>query len=323
MKKLFVKITIAMSVLTGVATAQQDPQFTQFMFNKLIYNPGYAGTSGAVCGVAQFRQQWVSFEGAPQSIAVAADTRLQGLPLGVGLNIMTDKIGKMSTFFARGAASFNITKIAGGTLGLGIDIGVLQKKINADWVVPEPLRNDPRIPGSGPNFDNPDLNKMTMDLGFGAFYQIPGKFYVGLSSTHLPAQSIKGDGQLAYKVSRHYYLMSGYTFQLNAWSKLTPNILYKTDVASSSLDANLTYLWSDMIWVGGTYRVDDAAAILVGYQGKAGEGNSIGYKIGYSYDFPASQLKGYTSGSHEILLGVCYTPKVKKVTTYGNDRFLD
>jgi type IX secretion system PorP/SprF family membrane protein len=322
MKKLFVKITIAVAGFTGVATAQQDPQFTQFMFNKLIYNPGYAGTSGAICGVAQFRQQWVSFEGAPQSVSLAGDLRLSMLPIGVGINIMTDKIGYMNTVFARVAGSYNITKLAGGTLGIGLDVGILQKKINSEWVVPEPLRNDPRIPGSGPAFSNPDLNKLSMDIGFGAFYQIPGKFYVGLSSTHLPAQSLESKG-LRFQVSRHYYLMSGYTFQLNAWSKLTPNIMYKTDVASSSLDANLTYLWSDMIWVGGTYRLDDAAALLIGYQGKALTGNALGYKIGYSYDFPASKLKGYTSGSHEILLGVCYTPKVKKVTTYGNDRFLD
>jgi type IX secretion system PorP/SprF family membrane protein len=328
MKKLFAKIAIAVAGFTGVAVAQQDPQFTQFMYNKLIYNPGYAGTTGAICGVGQYRKQWLSFDGAPTSIAVAADMRLKAIPLGLGLNVISDKIGPMSTLFLRFAFSFN-KKIGPGNLGLGIDAGILQKSITSDWVVPEPLKNDTRIPGNGGSipgagdaFNNPDLNKTVIDLGFGAFYQIPGKFYVGISSTHLPASQIK-DGDVGFKVSRHYYVMAGYTFQINKWSKLTPNVLYKSDIAASSLDLNLTYLWSDMIWLGGTYRLDDAPAVLVGYQGVAGVGNSIGYKIGFSYDFTPAKLKTYAKGSVEAILGVCYTPKVKKVTTYGSDRFLD
>jgi type IX secretion system PorP/SprF family membrane protein len=231
---------------------------------------------------------------------------------------------------ARGAVSYNLTKLAGGTLGLGLDIGIMQKSISASWIVPEPLKNDPRIPGSGGSipgvgdaFNNPNLNKITYDLGAGVFYNIPGKFYLGLSSTHLPAQQVKGAQDLRFQVSRHYYLMTGYTFQPTKWSKITPNVLYKTDIAGSSLDANLTFLWSDMIWIGGTYRLNDAAAVLLGYQGVAGVGNSIGYKIGFSYDFTTAALKTYTKGSVEAILGVCYTPKISKPTTYGSDRFLD
>src|SRR5688572_13318460 len=138
MKKLFVKITIVAAGISGVAMAQQDPQFTQFMYNKLIYNPGYAGTSGAICGVAQYRQQWASFPGAPKTIAFSGDMRLSALPLGVGINIISDKAGAMNTTFIRGAASYNLLKIAGGTLGLGIDVGVLQKKINDEFIAPEP-----------------------------------------------------------------------------------------------------------------------------------------------------------------------------------------
>ncbi len=329
MKKLLTKIALVVAGFSEVAIAQQDPQFTQFMFNKLIYNPGYAGTSGAVCGVGQYRKQWMDFPGAPTSMAFTADMRLTGMPIGVGVNFMSDKIGPMSTSFFRLAGSYNITKIAGGTLGIGLDLGILSKSIASDWIVPEPLKNDPRIPGSGgyipgygDAFSNPNLSKTVLDLGFGAFYQIPGKFYAGISSTHLPATQITSS-TLGYKVSRHYYMMTGYTFQLNRWSKLTPNVLYKTDAASSSLDLNLTYLWSDMIWIGGTYRVDDAPAILAGYTGKFGTGNAYSYKIGYSYDFTTTKLKTYAKGSHEILLGVCYAPPVKKATSFGNDRFLD
>jgi len=328
MKKLFTKIAFVVVGFTGVAVAQQDPQFTQFMFNKLIYNPGYAGTTGAICGVAQYRKQWLSFPGAPVSIAFAGDMRLKGAPIGVGINVINDQIGPMSTNFARIAGSYNL-KLAGGTLGLGIDAGIIQKSISSNWIVPEPLKDDPRIPGAGGTspaggslYSNPSLNKITYDLGFGAFYQIPGKFYIGASSTHLPSQQIKS-GDLGFKVSRHYYLMAGYTFQLTSWSKITPNVMYKSDPAASSIDANLTFLWLDMVWIGATYRHEDATAFMAGYQGKAGHGNSIGYKIGVSYDLTTPKLKTYSKGSLELILGVCYTPTVKKTTTYGNDRFLD
>jgi type IX secretion system PorP/SprF family membrane protein len=323
MKRLLTRVALIMAGITGVAHAQQDPQFTQFMFNKLIYNPGYAGTTGAICGVLQYRQQWVNFPGAPQSLALSADTRLSSVPVGLGLNVISDKSGPMNTMYLRVAGAYNLTKLAGGTLGIGIDFGILQKKINDMWITPERLKYDPRIPGNQNDlYTNSELNTTNIDLGAGVFYQIPGKFYAGISSTHLPAQSLKS-GDVGYKVSRHYYIMTGYTFQLNKWSKLTPNILYKTDIAASSMDLNLTYLWSDMIWIGGTYRADDATAVLLGYQGKAMTGNALSYRIGYSYDFSASKLAGYNSGTHEILLGACYTMKVKKPTTYSDPRFLD
>jgi type IX secretion system PorP/SprF family membrane protein len=161
MKKLLIRAALVVVSFTGVAVAQQDPQFTQFMHNRLIYNPGYAGTSNAICGVAQFRQQWSSFTGAPQSIALAVDMPITGLPIGVGLNIINDKIGPMNTLFIRAAGSFN-KKIGGGTLGIGIDLGMLQKKISADWIVPEPGKIDSRIPGTyGDALSNPDFGKVT------------------------------------------------------------------------------------------------------------------------------------------------------------------
>jgi len=329
MKKLFVKIAFAVAGFTGVAVAQQDPQFTQFMYNKLIYNPGYAGTTGAVCGVLQYRKQWISFDGAPTTIALAADMRLKSLPIGLGITVMSDKIGPMSTFYARFAGSYNLTKIGSGTLGLGLDVGILQKSISSTWIVPEPLKDDPRIPGTGGNdasgnplYTNGDLNKLTYDLGIGVFYNIPGKAYIGLSSTHLPSQQITS-GDLGYKVKAHYYLMAGYSFQLNKWSKLTPNVMYKNDLAASSFDANLTYLWSEMIWIGGTYRLNDVAAVMAGYQNKALKGNALNYKVGVSYDFATPKLKTYAKGSVEFILGVCYTPVIKKTTTYRSDRFLE
>ncbi|MDX2172917.1 MAG: type IX secretion system membrane protein PorP/SprF [Bacteroidota bacterium] len=322
MKKLFTRVAIAIVGFSGVATAQQDPQFTQWMHNKLAYNAGYAGTGGGICGVLQFRQQWVNFDGAPQSIALGADMRLKSIPMGVGLNIVNDKIGPMNTLFIKAAGAWN-RDIGKGTLGLGLDVGILQKSIKQDWITPEDGKVDVHIPGSyNSGFaTNPDLNKLTYDLGFGAFYQIPGQFYVGLSSTHLPAQKV-GSGDIKYDMTRHYYVMAGYTYKFG-WSKLMPNVKYKSDLASTAVDVNLTYMWSDMVWVGATYRLSDAAALLIGYQSKPTGKNALTWRIGYSYDYTLSKIKGYTSGTHEIIAGVCMTLKVKKITTYGDPRFLN
>ncbi|MCE3227108.1 MAG: Bacteroidetes-specific putative rane protein [Bacteroidetes bacterium] len=325
MKKLFAKIAITVAGITGVAVAQQDPQFTQWMHNKIIYNPGYAGTSGAICGNLQFRQQWANFDGAPVTIAVGADMRIPETPIGLGLTIINDKIGPMSTNFVRFAGAFD-QKIGKGTLGLGLDVGILQKSISANWIVPEPGKIDNRIPGAYPDGTNPDLNKVTYDLGFGAFYQIPGTFYVGLSSSHLPAQTVAAGGDIKYKMTRHYYAMVGYTFKPGGgWHEFTPQIKYKSDLAAGALDANLTYAYviknQQKILAGATYRMNDAAALLLGYQMPFGKG-MVG-KIGYSYDFVLSKIKGYSSGTHEIVLGVCYTPEVRKPTSYGDDRFLN
>lgn len=319
MKKLLTKIAIVASGLTGILHAQQDPQFTQFMFNRLIYNPGYAGTSGAICGVAQYRKQWASFPGAPTSIAFAGDMRLSALPLGVGLNVMTDKIGQMSTFFMRGAASWNVP-LAGGHLGIGLDLGVLQTQINNNaWITPESFV-DNKIPGQTQYATNPDFNKTTFDLGFGAFYNKPGQYYGGISTTHIPAQSLK-DGGLSFKVKRHYYFVGGATLRATGWLDVEPNVLYKTDFSASRLDLNVNLKWFKKFWVGGTVRTvrDVSGALLLGGQQSFGPGNNMTAKLGYSYDFPTTPVSG--GGSHEIILGFCMTPKIKVETSYGNDRY--
>jgi type IX secretion system PorP/SprF family membrane protein len=320
MKKLLTKVAIIIAGFTGVAVAQQDPQFTQWMHNKLIYNPGYAGTSGGICGVLQFRQQWASFTGAPVSITFAGDAKLQNIPVGVGITFINDKIGPMSTNYVRAAGSY-IIPIAKGNLGLGIDVGLLQKSISATWIVPEPGKVDNYIPGAYDANTNPGLNKASLDLGFGAFYQIPGQFYAGLSSTHLPAQAV-GSGSINFQVSRHYYLMSGYTFSIDPRNTLTPNVKFKSDLAAGALDINLMYAYTldnNKFSVGPTFRMNDAAAILLGYQRTTVGTTTI--KGGLCYDFVLSKIKGYTSGTYEIFLGACFTPKVKKITSYETDRF--
>lgn len=336
MRKTLTTLAIA---VTGMATsvfAQQDPQFTQFMHVKQAYNAAYAGTSDAICFGGMYRQQWVSFPGAPKTGLFSFDMPVNVLHGGVGLYIANDQLGNDNTTMARAAYAFHIYNVGGGGTGklsLGLDAGILQKRINGTWIPPQTL-SDPSIPnntatgGTG----SPALNKLSPDFGFGVYYTIPNKMYVGVSMTHIAAQDLKGASQsptlnppstgykLNFDIARHYYVIAGYTFNLDptGLSKLTPNIKVKSDGASTQLDVNLTYMYNNMIWVGASYRLQDAVAPMIGYMAP------FGLKVGYSYDVTTSKLNGYSSGTHEIMLGYCFKPKpVSKVSSHTNVRFLE
>lgn len=335
MKKIFTKLTVAFAALASVSFAQQDPQFTQFMHSKLIYNPGYAGTSDAICANVLYRQQWVNFPGAPKTGLLSFDMPIGSLPMGIGLNVMSDQIGFEKTLFARLALSYK-RPIGAGNLGIGIDGGILQKQFNGTWITPDgPNSYDASIPNyqsiqtttngtvvtSNP-MTNPNLNKLTYDLGFGAYYGIANKMYVGISSTHLTAQDIVAADKVKYALARHYYLVAGYTFNFGEGGKhgINPNVKVKSDAASTQLDVNLTYIFNQQFWAGVSYRMQDAIAPMLG--ARFLKDKSL--KVGYSYDLTLSKIKGYSAGTHEIMLGYCFNLKKKeKVTSYSNTRFLD
>lgn len=325
MKKIFTTLTVALAALTSVSFAQQDPQFTQFMHSKLIYNPGYAGTSDAICANVLYRQQWVNFPGAPKTALVSFDMPLGNLPIGIGLNVMSDQIGFDKSLFARLALSYK-RQVGPGNLGIGVDGGILQKSFNGAWITPDGSGTyDASIPaytsGTGTSIaTNAGLNKMSYDLGFGIYYGIANKMYVGLSSTHLTAQDISANSNVKFALARHYYLVGGYTFDLSPVHALTPNVKVKSDGASTQLDINLTYMYNKTFWFGVSYRMQDAIAPMLG--AKFLKTKSL--KIGYSYDVTTSKIKGYSSGTHEVMLGYCFNVKKPvKVTSYQNARFLD
>ncbi len=326
MKKIFTKLTVALAAIASVSFAQQDPQFTQFMHNKLIYNPGYAGTSQAICTNVMYRQQWVNFPGAPKTGLISFDMPIGQLPLGIGLNVMNDQIGYAKTLFARLALAYN-KPIGAGILGVGVDGGILQQQFNGNWITPD----GPGVDNAIPNYNNggntavginPNLNKLTYDLGFGAYYGIANKMYVGLSSTHLAAQDISAGKNVKYSLARHYYLMAGYTFNFGAGGihGINPNIKVKTDAASTQVDINVTYIYDQRFWVGVSYRMQDAIAPMLG--ARFLKDKSL--KVGYSYDVTMSKIKGYSAGTHEIMIGYCFNVKKKpKVSSYQNTRQLD
>ncbi len=339
MKKTLTTIAIAVSGFMSTAVAQQDPQFTQFMHCKLAYNPAYAGTSDAICFGGLYRQQWVNFPGAPKTGLVNFDMPLPILDnrIGLGVMVMNDQLGFDNTTSARLSGSFitNFELASGNTakFSVGLDAGILQKKINGTWIAPETL-NDPSIPSnpaSAGGTNAPALNKLVPDFGLGLYFTIPNRMYLGLSAGHLAAQDLVGKKKatesgppvipgyaLTFEMARHYYVIAGYHFQMpNGNDELIPNIKVKSDAASTQLDVNLTYMMKKTFGLGMSYRMQDAIAPMLVYQ-------RGGLKAGYSYDITTSKIKGYSAGTHEIMVNYCIIrQKPVKKQSHGNVRFLE
>lgn len=300
-------ITIFIFISNDVCLAQQDPQFSQNMFTKMPTNAGYAGSNDAICGTVLYRNQWTGFGGEPKSILATFDMPVDVLHGGVGLSIYaSDQLGAERNMNIRGAYAYR-TDLGAGRLGVGLDFGYHQKSLDGSKFI----YND----DGDNNIPVANVSGGTFDLGFGAYYNTD-KLFVGISSAHLTAGQIKYSN-VNTKMARHYYFMAGYGLDLTSSLTLKPMIQLKSDAVSTQVDFNANLLINNRFWVGGSYRIQDAIVILAGLE------IIPNLKLGYSYDITTSEIKTYSSGSHEIMLGYCYKPN-KKINRqfHRNVRFL-
>lgn len=314
---------IALSITGLVSFAQQDAQFSMNMFNRLAVNPGYAGTNKALCATILYRDQWDKFPGAPKTGLLSIDYG-QIAHGGVGFTIDQDQLGFDKTLKAKLAYSFHLPIGTSGTLGIGLDAGMINKSMTGNFIAPDGTSTefgggtDNAIPWTG-------TSATTYDVGFGLYFT-NDKLYVGLSSLHLPAQKINDKSSAGntyplsydfqYQIARHYYVMAGYKFQLGTQFDLTPSILTKSDASSTQLDFNLLARWNKMVFVGASYRLTDAIPVMVGMEWK-------GFKLGYAYDVTLSAIKSHSAGTHELMLGYCKKfVKPERKQGHMNVRFL-
>jgi type IX secretion system PorP/SprF family membrane protein len=313
-------ITSCLLTLSGmVAMAQQDAQFSQNMFGKLDYNPGYAGMSKAYCGSLIWRDQWQGFTPGynPVTYLFNADAYLPQIGGGLGLTVFQDQLGFEKTLEAKLSYSYHIV-IGNGVLGVGPDIGYFQKSLNGPWLAPDGTNgaSDPLIPVGG-------ASKATYDLGLGAYYATPQGLYVGLSTSHLSAQTLQSNVKLYdYDVARHYYVMAGYTYNASPTWDIKPDLYIESDASSTQFQLDCLAEYNKLIWFGVGYRLNDAAIAFIGINYGFKDGSNL--KIGFSYDYTLSEINNYDNGSYEIMVNYCFMPKPKvKVNMHSNDRFLN
>ncbi|HKR05346.1 MAG TPA: type IX secretion system membrane protein PorP/SprF [Bacteroidia bacterium] len=307
-KVLFTLLLISSSVLVF---AQQDPQFSQNMFNRLQPNPATAGSNDAICASLLYRSQWVSFEGAPKTMLLSVDAPVDFLHGGLGLTIMSDKLGFEKSLTAKLAYALRFT-VGSGNIALGVDAGILQKSLEGGlasqggvYIPNDPTDNlIPQASVSGTKFD----------VSAGAFYNSE-HLYAGISATNLTEPKINY-GDFASKAVRHLYGTIGASFDLTPSVALKPSVFVKSIPAKTIADFNLNVHFNNRFWIGGSYRLEDAIVAMVGV-------NIIeNLRLGYSYDITTSPIKNYSNGSHEITLGYCYKIKKKIPPVLRNVRFL-
>lgn len=275
---------------SGSLNAQQDAQFSQYMFNTMAFNPGYAGRAGLLNASLLYRAQWVGFDGAPQTQTFTANTALKNRSLAVGGSLYNDELGPEQRFGFYGAFAYRIlfpkSKLSFG-LSAGFDI--FQGRFSSlNLIQDQDLAFIEDVKG-----------KFMPNVGFGVYYY-SDKFYVGLSSPKLIQNSIYEavDGTATNgKQLISYYFTTGYVFEINRDVKFKPAILFKfTQNAPAQLDININFLFIEKFWVGAMYRPNNAYGFLLQYQ------INDQLRFGYTLDLSTYELQIYNNGTHEFML---------------------
>ncbi|AJA70481.1 Bacteroidetes-specific putative membrane protein [Myroides sp. A21] len=269
--------------------AQQDPQYTQYMYNTNMINPAYAGSRGTLNVFGMYRTQWVGLDGAPKTANVSVSTPLGESGLGLGVNFTNDRIGAMDENNISVDLAYAIDlnenyKLAFGLKATANLLSVDYSKLNI---------HNPTDPVSQENLNN----KFNPNIGAG-LYMYSDKAYVGLSVPNFLTTDRYDDNDITtMRQKMHFYLMGGYVFDLSQDILFKPAALVKA-VSGAPLQVDLTanFLFYDKFTLGAAYRWDASVSALAGFQ------VNENLFVGYSYDFETTALQRYNSGSHEIFL---------------------
>lgn len=264
---------------------QQDPQYTQYMYNMNILNPAYAGSKGIPSIGLLGRTQWVGVEGAPKTVTLAMHAPV-GKAVGLGLSIIHDEIGPVKEDNVYADFSYTIFTSDEGRLAFGLKVGVTFMDVRELTMVdPDPL--------------NIPINQTSPNFGAGIYYYT-NKWYLGLSAPNfLETKHLEKEGGIVSTASEkmHYFLTSGYVFDIADNLKLKPSTMIKaTEGAPLSVDLSLNLLVDERVELGLSHRLDDSISGMVGFQ------VNDDFRIGYAYDYTTSRFGDFNSGSHEIML---------------------
>jgi type IX secretion system PorP/SprF family membrane protein len=306
-------------MISVVAFPQQDPQFSQYMFNLTSVNPAYVGSSDMIALSLINRQQWVGFDGAPGTSFFQANAPVNpfGIKSGVGLSIMNDRIAFNKDLGISGYYAYRLD-IGQGTLGIGLSLGLINKALDATWDIPaSELGSGFTEPASDNAIPEEKESRMAFDMGFGLYFNTEN-LYFGLSTTHLNQPQIKYVEKNASYISRHYYAVAGYRFQMpNPTFEILPSVILKTDGKVNQIDVSALVRYNKKFWGGVSYRAGDAVIGILGIE------MFNGVRIGYSYDFTTSDIGNYSDGSHEFTVAYSFNLSLEKTPQkYRSIRFL-
>jgi type IX secretion system PorP/SprF family membrane protein len=314
MRKIFILFTV-LQMVSKLAIAQQDAQFSQYMFNGIYINPAYAGYKEQLNAQAFYRNQWTGIEGSPKTMSLAIDAIANNGNVGLALQISDDELGAQRNFAAYANYAYRIRLNNEGTsrLALGLGIGVVQFGIDGAKLNP----NDPEM------YQPIGTQASTVPDGRIGIYFANDRFFAGISADNLVSQFIdKNRYQFIPNPMPHFYLTAGTLIPLTVDMLLKPSFLLKDDRGGpTSLDLNAFIIFGEKLWVGGAYRtgvnlykkpylqsdLDKQNTAVAAIQIMA-SGN---IRIGYAYDFSVGPLQGYGGGTHEISIGFTF-PRINQ-----------
>jgi len=292
MKKRIIGFLIMLISVTGFA--QQDAQYTQYMYNTIVVNPAYAGSRQAMSIFALHRTQWVGIDGAPVTNSFSINTPINESKVGLGLSFVNDKIGPSEENNI--AADFSYTIPASEKYKISFGLKASANLLNVDFSKLQYQPGDPII-----QEDNID-NKFSPNIGVG-FYLHSDNSYIGISAPNL-IETEHFDKSATSSSTSHiatekinYYLIAGYVFDLSPSVKFKPSLQTKyVQGAPLQVDVSANFMLNEKFVAGLSYRWSAAVSATVGFQ------VSDSFFVGYAYDFDTTDLAQYNSGSHEIFL---------------------
>lgn len=276
-------------LLSGwMSFAQQDAQYTQYMYNTINVNPAYAGSRGVMSFFGLHRTQWVGLDGAPVTNAFSMNTPIQFTNLGLGLSFVNDRIGPTTENTISADVSYSIQ--TSETYKLSFGVKATGNLFNLDVTkLTYQNANDPLLQNLNNNF--------SMNIGAGAYLH-SDKSYLGLSVPNFFETKRYNDNDVAvYKERMNFYLIGGYVFDLSPNLKFKPAFLSKVvEGAPFQLDVSGNFLINDKFTLGAAWRWGAAMSAMAGFQ------ITDGLFVGYGYDLETTKLANYNSGSHEVFL---------------------
>ncbi len=306
MKKLFLLTLIALLAVSK-SNAQQDPHYTQYMYNMSVINPAYAGSKENLSVGLLYRKQWVEIEGAPTTATFFAHSPV-GKNVGLGLSVLNDKLGPVEENNVFIDASYTLKVSETANLAFGLKTGATFHKIDFN-TINESLSSgiiDPVFASGNPSTTN-------FNLGTGLFYYT-NKYYLAVSVPNLlKGRYLDFNGRAYGSEVSHYFVTGGYVFDLNEDFKFKPFFMVKSSFkAPTSVDVSTNFLYQEKFELGATYRFKESFGAMVNFK------VSPGIKVGYAYDRIVSDLNIITKSSHEffILFDVNFPKKVSQSPRY-------
>lgn len=269
------------------ASAQQDPLYSQYMFNTLAYNPAYAGSADVFTMMALSRHQWVGFAGAPNTQTLVLHSPLPGRTLALGGSVVHDVIGpaKQTSAFLDAAYRIRTGERSRLAFGLKGGVGLYQADLASLSTV--------QVESANLNISG----KLLPNFGFGLYWHSP-RHYVGLSAPRLLENTIGSDGSVVVsKEFRHYHLIGGYVIDLNRDLRFKPSFMVRAvQGAPLSVDLNANFLLRDKVWFGAMYRLSSGMGFMAQYR------FNDQLRAGYAFDLTTTRIGAYNAGTHEVMI---------------------